>query len=275
MKKPALFTIFSLLFVSFSFAQNFAANKQQIRIAKPLSCLEAGEELCYRVEWLGLPVGRISIKNEGIRQFRGQPCYYLTAQAYPNKFLSNFFNIRYSVESYLNRDSLCSLQFVKDRVIDGQRSRVVIQLFPETNSAVFAASGSSPSFKISALRSKIEKDYPATRKIPARTQDLLSSFYYFRLQDVNSSQGVPINIYYNQRNFPLKMFVSQPFVREVRRKGAFPVFRIFPDSSINEYILGGRKFEVYLTADSRRIPIEFRLSTSLGSMRAIIEDVPQ
>lgn len=275
MKKPALFLIF---FFSSSciFAQNFAENnKEQLVIAKPLSLLEAGEELHYRVEWLGVPLGGITLKNEGVRQFRGRACYYLTARAYPNKFLDNIFNIRYFVESYLDTDTLSSLQFTKTRSIGGQESRVVIDFYPRKNEAVFSVFGSSPNFKISPFRGGIEVKHPLTQKILQQTQDLLSSFYFFRLQNIKAQDSIAINIYYNQRNFPLKMSVGQPFRREIRKKGSFCVFEASPDSNINEYILGGRKFEVYLSADSKRIPIEFKLSTAIGPLHAIIEENPR
>ena len=235
----------------------------------------AGEELHYQLQWLVIPVGGITIKNEGVREYRGSQCYYLTARTQLNKFLQNLFDVRYFVESYLDKESLCSLKFVKTRFTKGEQSRVDIDFYPQNNSAVFSVSGSSPSFKISASRGKIENNHPLTQKIPPRTQDLLSSFYYFRLQDIKAGESLPMNIYYDQRNFPVKMLVGESFRSEIRKVGIFWVFEANPGSGINEYIMGGRKFKVYFTADSRRIPVEFKLSTALGSLHAIIEDTPR
>ena len=71
----------------------------------------------------------------------------------------------------------------------------------------------------------------------------------------------------------MEMKVDKPFLREIRKKGTFPVVRISPDSLLNNYILGKRRLIVYLTTDSRRIPIEFKLETALGPISARIKDL--
>ena len=71
------------------------------------------------------------------------------------------------------------------------------------------------------------------------------------------------------------MKVDKPFLREIRKKGSFPVVKISPDSLLNNYILGKRRLIVYLTTDSRRIPLEFKLETGLGPISARIQNPPK
>jgi len=44
---------------------------------------------------------------------------------------------------------------------------------------------------------------------------------------------------------------------------------------LNNYILGKRRLIVYLTTDSRRIPMEFKLETALGPISARIQNPPK
>ena len=73
----------------------------------------------------------------------------------------------------------------------------------------------------------------------------------------------------------MKMQVDKPFFRELRKKGTFAVVKVYPVSELNDYILGKRNFSVYLTVDSRRIPLEFKLNTAMGPVRGIIQDLPK
>ncbi|MFA4842282.1 MAG: DUF3108 domain-containing protein [Candidatus Omnitrophota bacterium] len=268
-------TAIIIFFVLLCFCAHVFA--QELRIAAPRKSLELGEELHYSVEWLGVPVGKIILKVEGQNLIRGYNCYHITARAFPNSFLKKFYDIEYTVSSFMDVQGLFSVRFEKNRSLDGKKNYTVIDFDPEANTANFISEGQGgeQNLKIAPNRDKIESVNLTTEKIPAATQDLLSSFYYFRLQDIQEGSSLPINIYYNQRNWPVAMKVDKPFLREIRKKGAFCVVKVFPDSQINEYILGKRRFEVFVTCDPSRIPLEFKLNTALGPLYARLSNLPR
>ncbi len=274
-KKVAILIILVLNVSNAVYAQNFKAKPQNITISDPAKELSIGEALEYSVEWLGIPVGRIVLKVEGITTINNYECYHITAKVLPNRFFQHLYDLEYTVHTYIDKQFYYTRRFEKIRRINKQYNHIVIDFDQEKHKAVFSSEGSTAFFKISPGRNKIEADAPITNEIPYGTQDLLSSFYYFRFLDIRENNSYPVNIYYNQRNWLVDMKVSKPFLREIRKKGSFPAVEIAPDSLLNNYILGKRRLIVFLTTDSRRIPLEFKLETALGPISARIQNPPE
>jgi hypothetical protein len=88
--------------------------------------------------------------------------------------------------------------------------------------------------------------------------------------DLKENSSYTINIYYDERNWEVKFKVGQPFLKEIRKKGTFPVFEIIMNTELNEFILGKSDLILFLTADRRRIPTEFKLGTGLGTIHGKI-----
>jgi len=276
MWKIIVISVAVLSLCGISYAQDFAAKPPpEVIIESAAKSLPLKEELHYSVEWLGFSVGEIILKVEGIEDVSGKECYHVNARAFPNSFMKHIYNIEYKVDTFIDTNFLFSRRFGKARRINNAINYVLIDFHQEKNEAVFLSKGSNVSFKISPTREEIEQQNPATGKIPYGTQDLLSALYYFRFQDIKEGANYAVNIYYNQRNWNMNFNVKKPFKKEIRKIGTFDVVEISPSAELNSYILGKRKFSVYFTTDSRRIPIMFVLNTALGQMRGIIQNPPE
>lgn len=256
------------------YAGQIKDKKQGISILPAQKELDADEILQYSLEWLGIPVGRMIMKTEGLENINGYSCYHISAQVLLNRLFRRFYNIEYKVHTYIDKKLLFTRRFEKIRRINDESNFVAIEFDQEQNKAVFVSKGSSTNIDISPLRDEIREKNPATAKIPYGTQDLLSFFYYFRLQDIKENHNYTENLYYDQRNWLVNMITEKPFSREIRKKGSFSVIGVIPDSELNNYILGKRKFIVYMTVDSRRLPLEFKLNTALGPIRAMLQNPP-
>jgi hypothetical protein len=259
---------------SLAYAQNFKGRDNvKILIGKPESSIRAGETLQYSVEWLGIPVGSIVLRNEGMVNIDGHDCYHLTAASYPNSFIRKLYDVEYKIHSYWDVRLLVSRRFVKIRRMNKKLNYVVINFFPEKRKVVYKSWGNTDFVNFSNLRDAIVIE--PTSEIPEKTQDLLSSFYYFRLSNIEKGGSYPVNIYYCEGNWPIQMKVEDTLVREMRKTGTFEAIDVLIASSLNEYIIGRHKFSVYLTADSRRIPIEFKVGTALGYIHGVIQELPK
>lgn len=276
-KKAAIFIIFILLLnvSNPAYPQNFKAKSENITISDPEKGFKVGERLAYSVEWLGIPVGKIILKVEGITIINNQGCYHISAEAMPNNFFRHFYDLEYKVHSYIDKESFLPVRFEKIRRLNKKTNYTTIDFDHQNNEARYKSAGSMAFVEISPARQKLETLNPITTRIPQGTQDLFSSFYYFRILKIKEGQSYPVNIYYEQRNWPVRMKVGNPFSREIRKAGSFAVVKLIPVSELNDYILGRRNFFVYLTADSRRIPLEFRLNTALGYIRGALVDLPK
>jgi hypothetical protein len=252
---------------------NFTSKIEDIAIAKPNESLRVGEKLVYSIEWLGLPVGKIILDVEGIAKIDNRECYHIVARAIPNKVISKIYDIEYTVHSYIDTQTFLPQRFEKTRRLNKEINRVVVDFDHKDKTVKYKSEGNGHSIKISPLRHKLETTVPTTFVILDKTQDLLSSFYYFRLQKVEIGKTYPINIYYSQRNWMVDMKVEKVYTREIRKIGAFRVFQVYLESPLGDFILGKRRFSVSFTADSQRIPLEFKLSTGLGPVQGIIQNI--
>lgn len=276
MKKIIILILLSLGLSTLVYAQNFRDKKEKITIAPPANALKTGEQLCYSVEWLGIPVGKIILSVQGIKKIDGNECYHIMAMAMPNKFLSKLYEIKYIVHTYIDTKTFYTRRFEKTRRLKGKFSYVLIDFDREKKEVRYKQLGSAPLLDISAVRDQIAASLPVTLKILDDTQDLFSSFYYLRFLGLKENQKHNhLNIYYAQRNWSVNARIEEPFLKDMRKLGSFAVFGVSLDSNLGEFIIGKRKMLVYFTADSRRIPLEFKLATSLGLIRGKIQNIPQ
>ena len=256
-------------------AQDFKAKPPpELSIINPPAPLKAGETLEYSVEWLGIPVGRIILKSAGIVKVKGYTCYYVVARSFPNRFLRRLYDLEYKVYSFIDVRTLSSRRFVKIRRLNKKVNYVAIDFDIENNKASYRTWGTAHFVRLSKKRTEKQEPLP-TPSISRGTQDLLSAFFYFRLIPMTQNHSYLISIYYNQANWPLTITTGVPFLREFRKKGIFPAIGISIASDLNEYVLGKHEFSLYLTIDPRRIPIEFKVGTSLGPIHGIIRNPPQ
>ncbi len=261
--------------VSQCYAQNFREKKEEITIAPPANALKIGEQLCYSIELLGIPVGKIILSVQGIKKIDGNECYHIVALAMPNKFLSRLYDIQYKVHTYIDTKTFYTRRFEKTRRLKGKFSYVLIDFDRGKKEVRYKQLGSAPLLDISAVRDQIAASLPVTLKILDDTQDLFSSFYYLRFLELKENQKHNLNIYYAQRNWSVNAQIEEPFFKDMRKLGSFAAFGVSLDSNLGDFIVGKRKMLVYFTADARRIPLEFKLATSLGLIRGKIKNIPQ
>lgn len=274
MKKIVLLIALFLLLSTFVYAQNFSSKEQKLAIFPNERSLRIGEVLQYSVEWLGIPVGKIILEVRGIEEIDGSDCYHIVGRALPNKFLSKLYDVEYIVHTYIDVKNGYTIRFEKTRRMKDKFNYVEIDFDHQKKEAIYRASGSAPLLVISEARQELENSVPVSFKIIDGTQDLFSGLYYLRLLDIKENQNYAVSVYYEQRNWSVKTKIGKPFIRDIRRKGTFVVFEASLSSDLSKFILGKSHMSVYLTADSRRIPLEFKIGTSLGAIRGIIQDIP-
>jgi len=270
----ALF-VFCFFCYGFTLAQNFAQKVPKPKIETPDLQPKVGESLFYTIRWLGVPVGKVSLEVKDMVKVSNRDCYHITAEARPNNLLKKFVDLAYQVDSFVDKELLVSRRFKKERAMDGKYNYVIIDFNPEENTADYKSEGGGTSIKVSDKRSDLNINNPSTDKIPGGTQDLLSVLYYLRQINVEEGENYPVNIYYGGRNWEASFVVGQPYWRDIRKKGTFPVFKFTPSSELNDFILGRRTFSISLTCDSRRVPLEFSFSTGIGSITARLDNIPE
>lgn len=276
MKKSLAFSIISIIGAqSLVLAQNFAGKKEVLSISSPEKSLRDKEDLVYNIEWLRIPIGIIRLNLSGIEKIEGYECYNITAKARPNNFFSKFYDVEYTVHTYVDKKSFYTRRFEKTRRVKNKTTKTIINFDWEKQRADVKDEGDAPGVIISPVREKVGAKKATTAEVLTGTHDLFSSLYYLRLLDLKANNSYAINIYYGKKNWPLSVKIGEPFLKEIRKKGSFVVFKAVMDSELSEFILGKSKMTVYFTADSRRIPIEFKFGTGIGSVQGKIKSIPK
>lgn len=260
-------------------AQDFSKEKEgPPEISAPRDSLVEGERLEYSVEWMGIPVGIIILKVEGIKKIDGHPCYHISAKAMPNKFFRKFYDLEHNVHSYLDCQQLISRRFEKIKRIKNKMVYVTAEFYPKKKEArytYYSPGGPVETIAFPSLKKGIISDAVETIAIPEQTKDLVSSLYFFRLSKIELNQDCTMPITYERNNWTLTMKAKKLFWRDIYKKGCFAVIEVVPDSDLNDKVLGKRKIYSTFTADARRIPVEFKLQSNAGLIRGIIKNLSQ
>ncbi|TRZ93986.1 DUF3108 domain-containing protein [bacterium] len=274
--------IFFLIVVFFSqntilFGQNFKGKDLNINIEQPLKELSIGETLQYSVEWLGLPVGKIVLKVEDLKEAGGRQYYHISARTFPNRFFIKFYDVEYRWNTYVRRENLEPYRFVKIRRINNNILEVIVDFDQKNHRATyrhFAPHGKAEVIAFPSMRKEIVNSCKTIVPLPEDTHDLVSSLYYFRLMDIRENKDYSINVFYGQAGWNTDLKISKPYLKDFYKKGSFKIFEVSPRSDLTNLILGRRELTLYFTTDSRRIPIMITFNTAIGQFRAVAENLP-
>lgn len=280
MSKNICAILFLVLIVIFSSttilnAQNFKGKPETpVTIAGPQKTLKEGERLEYVVEWLGIPVGRITLSTNGIVTVNNRQCYHISAKAIPNRFFRKLYDMEYDVHSYIDIKTLSSVRFEKTRRMNNIYTYVEADFDQDKNEAIYkyySPSGPVEYVSFPSERKELIETHKEIIKVPPGVQDLLSSLFYFRLLEIKEQGNYPLNISYHSLNWKMDIKIGKAMMKEFRKKGSFGVFSAAPSSELNKFILGKRKLSVFFTADSSRVPVEFDFGTSVGALKGILQ----
>lgn len=273
MKRSILIGTALFLFIPAVYAQNFSGKTKEVRILPPKNSLIIGEKLEYDILWLGIPVGNILLNVSGIEKVNGRDAYHITGEAKPNDFFAALYDLEYRVDSYMDTLTCCTLSFEKSKIVNGKISKVEIAFDQDKHLAMVKEEGAVPRAQRPASRNLTMRQKEPLNQTIRCSQDIFSTIFYLRLMDLKEKSSYDIPVYYDKRNWITNIKISGAFSRDFHKKGIFDVFGVTIDSDLDELILGMRQMTGLLTADSRRIPMEFRFGSGIGSFYGKIRSI--
>lgn len=258
-----------------TWANNFSEKQNNLFISPPEKTLKIGEKLEYSLEILGIPIGKIELNTLGIEKISGHDCYHITAVALPNSFFAKFYDIQYTVHTYMDKESLVTRRFEKIRRYQDKTTKIEIDFNPEQGNVSSKIKGKAKSIKLSAERTSLEAKVPKSFKIVQGAQDIFSTLYYLRLKDIAENKDYSIDIYYDNASWKFTFNIGKVQLKSIRKRGSFKVFEVLMNSELNRYVLGTKGMSVILSADAKRIPLEFKFGTGLGTIKGKIKEIPK
>lgn len=225
-------------------------------VSPPAARPVVGERLSFHGRWFGIPVGRGWIEVKEIVEIDGRRAYHIEAQGHSNDVLSKFYPIHDVVHSYLDVETLRPLRFEKRQQEGHYRSDEVVRFDPATKTATYRS-----------LLNQSVKEIP----LPEDFQDLISAFYWFRLQPLRPGQDLTVNLYTDEKIYQTTVLIKQPILLELLKRGTFACIPVEPKTSFKGLLVKRGRIWAYVTADAHRLPLLVKATTPWGPMVAILD----
>jgi len=210
-----------------------------------------GEKLTFQLKWTIIPAGEATLEILPKEAINGVQSYHFVMTAKSNSFIDHFYKVRDRIDAYTDIEMTHTLLY-KKKQHEGKTKRDVVVYFDwKKNKAQYTT--------LNSTRDPID--------IFSGSFDPLSAFYYVRL--FNLKENVKIERPVTDGK---KCVIGQASVikRETLKlsSGTYDTYLIEPDLKH----VGGvfeksknAKIQVWVTADTRRIPVKIRSKVVVGS----------
>ena len=213
------------------------------------NAFELGEDLKFDIAWKFIVVGHATMGVESIQDIGGRKAYHIATAAKSSSFFDNFYRVRDTNDSWIDIESLCTLKYSSVNDENNKKHNETI-LFDQANHT----------FDV------VETGKKGT--IPAWVQDVLSSMFYLRTKEIEVGKDVILDAHSGDLSWPLRVKILKKEKVTVPA-GTFDCFVVEPGLREDAGIFQQKgRLLVWLTADSKKIPVLLRSQIVVGSVEA-------
>lgn len=217
------------------------------------TAFKVGEKLTFSIGWEFIDAGTAVMHVEGAEITNGRPSIHISATTRSNAFFSALYKVRDRLDSYMDRDGLYTLRYVKNTLEGSYKRNFEVNFDHQLGRATVLDADSGTS----------------EVAIPVFTQDILSSFYYLRTVPMTIGQDINVSAFDNGK-------VTNVSVKVIKRErvsvaaGEFECLLVqtpigpFSNRSV---------LNIWLTDDDRKIPVLMKSRIIVGSVRAELEQI--
>jgi hypothetical protein len=218
-----------------------------------------GEWLKYRMSYSNFLNAGYSTMSVSDAFNEGKEAFHIQGHGKSTGLVSVFFKVRDEYQTYMYKETLKPYKFIRNIDEGGYTKNKEILFNHNEKKAV-----------VKNLKHNTIEDYP----IPDEIQDLLSSMYYLRNQDLSKlKDGEEISI---------KMFFDQEIndfkLRMIGREIIKTKFGKFKTLMFRPLVQSGRVFKeqesvtVWISDDKNKVPLKIKASLAIGSLRADLDE---
>jgi len=226
-----------------------------------------GERLVYSVRWdppwflFFLPTmeaGEVNLQLDGETEYNNQKAIRILFQARSSGTLAKMVGLKVEDEFVFFADprTLCTLG-VSKKIREGKRKRQIdIDYLRATHQLHIREIDES------VVPSQLKKD-AILNDIPSCIQDPLSALYFLRRSPLRLEHIQTFVIGNDDKIKPVESRVVKQEVIETPA-GKFPAWRITTAALMGGLFKEGGQFRIWLSADERRLPLQFEVTVHLG-----------
>ena len=240
----------TLLFVAFLIVLNsFSQEKKQV--------FKDGEWLRYKMSYSGfLKAGNATLALEK-DTLNGKEVYHVTGKGWTTGVIKWFFKVEDDYQSYIDIETRKPYLF-KRKIYEGGYTKNRNTRFNYQNNTAYIQDF------------KTQKD---TVVSIGNVQDMLSSFYFLRSQDISKlkpNDEISLNMFIDGETHPFKLrFLGMEILKT--KFGKIKTHLFMPLVQAGRIFKENESVTIWITADDNKIPIKLKASLAVGSLRAELE----
>ena len=213
----------------------------------PNEAWNCGEKLTFEITYGFYRAGTATMSVLDTVNVNGGDCSHIQTTALSNTFISRFYEVRDTVNSFIDTEGIFSRRIEKrlregryksDRYVDFHQDRLI------------------------ALNTKAKY---AVAEIPLYVQDILSSLYYMRTMDLEVGKSIEIVTYADGKVYPLMILVHKK-ERITVPAGTFTCFKIEPLLKSEGIFRQKGKINIWLTDNKYKIPVKMTSKVIIGNI---------
>lgn len=215
------------------------------------------ERLEFVIRWGVVTAGKSNLIIEGIENVKGRDAYRLVSEANSTGMVDGFYRVRDRNVAWLDVESLTSVRYTRNIREGGYRLEESVEFDQE------AGRWSRDSFRIDKNRKETKEG-----DLPRYALDIQSSLYYVRTLPLEVGKSFTMDVQSSDKSYPLEVRVKKRETIKVPA-GTFDTFLVEPLlRAPGLFVSKGKKLEVWMTADERRIPVRMRSEVFFGHVAA-------
>ncbi len=221
---------------------------------------------------MGIRGGIATLEVKEIVEINGKKAYRILSTARTTPFFSVFFPVEDRVETFVDVEGLYSLRFEK-HLREGRYRHDSITVFDQERLiANYRYVDHGRANEGNPLEYDQGQDYP----IPPRVQDELSSFYFYRTQEITPGAKAFVNTFASKKNWQVEVRAIKREVIETPA-GTFNTILIEPLLKFEGIFQRKGRVFIWLTDDEYKIPVMLKSKIVIGSIYATLIEkvVPQ
>lgn len=219
---------------------------------------KSGEWLRYKMSYSGFLRAGSAILEVDESEINGKKVYHTKGKGWTSGMIKWFFQVEDLYESYFDQAETKPYLFKRKINEGGYKKHRITSFNYHSNQAYI-------------------QDFIAQKDTTvafSNVQDVLSSFYFLRNQDVSNltkGEEIKLDMFLDSQVYPFKLkFLGEEVIKTKFGKVNTLIFRPLVQS--------GRVFKeqesvtIWITDDANKIPIKMKASLTVGSLRAELEE---
>ncbi len=223
----------------------------------PHTTFGVGEDLHYVVKWGVVLAGYSSLSVPEIVDINHRPTYHIVSTARSGGVVSAFYHVEDHNDVWLDEEALITVRYEK-RIHEGKFQIDETSLLDQV----------AHRWKTRSYRLDKNTYEEKEGDLPANALDSFGSLYYVRTLPLEVGQIYTLDVHSGDKVYPLIVKVLK---REKIKVPAGKFDCIVVEPFLNGpgiFISKGKKLQVWLTDDERRIPVRMRSEIMIGHVSA-------